>query len=476
MQKINGKRIEDVFEEKLHDYIGKTPKKNGEPRIIEGYYTIYPILKNEDVYKWISARMNKYSRSGKDPKNFKMTNYLNALQRYIDFYDDINDPSELLKEDVDQRNNRLLNYLGELIRDGINQATVRNNYQSRIKSFYSARGSPISDGLPTLDSGINDNEVILDKESIILIQNKLHRPEYKLILKFMALCGLRIGDVLNELTSSRNGEPKYKLRKFKRHYYIDKFWTSKENIIINFLFIPIELSNLLKATYNTDDLEQVDLRTILKTRLNKKTDKHSRINSYDVIDRIKAIAEELEIHENVKNHSFRKYFSNQISSINLLNYNAKIGADFENTFKEHLMGYKLRDLSNAYKQKLKDINQFYELWKPIERAIGIDYEIIDETNIKVKEMSEKYENLEAKYEELINTSIKKDKEIAELKTNIDQYTKDMLSIIEQLNNSKIAKRIDKISEDINQVRERIKKGHEEDQELIVKMKELRENK
>lgn len=425
MLKINGLKIEVVFADKLHDHKGKIPLKNGEPRIIEGYYTIFPILHNEDVYKWITTKMNKYARSGKNPSKFKMTNYLDALQNYCEYYN-IENPSELLDENIDERNNRLLNYLGELIRSGRNQASVRNNYQSRIKSFYSARGSALSDGLPTLDEGINKNEIILEKNTIRLIQNKLERAEYNLILKFEALCGLRIGDILDELTTNKNGKAKYNLRKFNNHYYIDKFWTRKEDIIINFLFFPTELSNLLRATYNIRDLEKLDLRNILKTR------NGTRINKYDFIERVKKIAKELAIKENIKNHSFRKYFSNEISSVNLLNFNVKIGADFENKFKEHLMAHKLRDLSNTYKQRLKDINQFYELWKPIERVICIDCEIIDETNEKVKEINKKYDNLQEKFDSLIESDNQKDKEIQELKDKLANMKADYDKKLEEI--------------------------------------------
>ena len=394
MEKIeNGFDFEEIFAHKLYDHYGKTPKKNGDPREIIGFYTRYPFLNNEDVKKWINAKLNKYARTGKDPSNFKVTSYLSSLQKYLEFYN-IDNPSELLKENIDDRNNRLLHFLGELIRNGTNQVTVRNNYQAMVKSFYSARGSPLSDGLPTMDSGINHNEIELDKDSITLISNKLERPAYRIILKCMALLGLRISDVLVELTSEINGEAKYKLRKYEDHYYIDKFWTSKEDVIINYMFFPKELEKLIKSTYEVKDLEELDFRTILKTR------NGTTINGTDFLERVKIIADKLGITENIKNHSFRKYFSNQISSINLLQYNAKIGADFENIYKEHLMGHKSNDLSKAYKQKLQNINQFYELWKPIERAICIDYEIIDNTPGEINELKARITDLTDENKEL----------------------------------------------------------------------------
>jgi len=408
MEKIeNGFNFEDIFGHKLYDYIGKTPKKNGDPREIMGFYTRYPFLNNEDVKKWINAKLNKYSRTGKDPANFKITSYLSSFQKYLEFYD-IKNPSELLEENIDDRNNRLLHFLGELIRSGVNQVTVRNNYQAMVKSFYSSRGSPLSDGLPTMDSGINRNEIELDKDTIIQIANKLERPEYKIILKCMALLGLRISDVLEELSAENNGQAKYTLRKYEDHYYISKFWTQKEDVIINFLFLPRELEKLLSATYSVKNLEELDLRTVLKTR------NGTPIKTYDFLERVKLIAAELGITENVKNHSFRKYFSNQISSINLLKYNAKIGADFENIFKEHLMGHKSNDLSKSYKQKLTNIAQYYELWKPIERAICIDYEIIDITPEEIRDLKARITDLTDENSTLKGRMDKMEKNIEEM--------------------------------------------------------------
>jgi len=396
--------FEKIFAHKLYDRIGKTLKKNGEPRKIEGFYTRYPFLKNEDVKKWINAKLNKYTRTGKEPENFKIVSYLGALKKYLKF-NKTNNPSELLKENIDDRNKRLLHFLGESIRNGTNRVTVHNNYQALIKSFYSARGSPMSDGLPTLSSGANKNEIRLNKESLLLIQNKLERPEYKIILKCMILLGLRISDVLNELTSELNEEPKYKLEKHGEHYYIDKFLTRKENIIINYMFFPKELEKLLKSTYNINDLTNLDLRTILKTR------NGSNIKRNTFLDRVKTITNELGIKKNIKNHSFRKYFNTQICSINLLQYNAKIGSDFEHTFKEHLMGHKSKSLSDAYNQDLSNIDKFYELWIPIERAICIDYEIIDNTAEEIKDIkAELYE---------------KDKEINNMKQVLNYFMNEL---------------------------------------------------
>jgi integrase len=373
-------KLEDVFPKKLNGYVAA----NG--RTYKGWYEKYPVLNCGEVKRWVEAKMNRYARNGKDPADFQVTTYLNPLQKYCDFYD-VDDPAELLEETVDERNRRLLHYLGELIRGGSNETTVRNAYQSRIKSFYSARGAPVTDGLETLSSGQNHDEIILDKETLTLIQNKLERAEYRLILKFQALCGLRIGDVLGTLTAGEAGGPRYGLREYEGRWYIPKFKTRKEQVVINYLFLPKELSDLLRATYNEPDLGELDLREILRTR------NGTRIDGGDFLARCKEVADELGIEDNLKTHSFRKYFSNQISSVNLTETDNRIGADFENKFKEHLMGHKLSDLSRAYKQKLQSVETAFSLWKELEKAVCIDCEILDETDQRIGTLQDKYDSV-----------------------------------------------------------------------------------
>lgn len=131
-----------------------TTNKKGKITHHDGYYELYPILEDDDVFRWITTKMNKFAQKPhKEPKNFKISSYLNPLQKYCDFYD-VSYPSDLLKENLDKRNQRLVDYLVNLINvKGLNEVSVTNAYQSRIKSFYSARGSPITDGLETVDSG-----------------------------------------------------------------------------------------------------------------------------------------------------------------------------------------------------------------------------------------------------------------------------------------------------------------------------------
>ena len=408
MEKVKIQTLEDVF--------GKEE--------VEKWLSTYSVLRNENVRKWLENKLDRYTRNGKDGKNFQVTSYLTPFQKYCNYYK-VENPSDLLKENIDDRNKRLVNYLRDLIKAGENEASVRNAYQSRIKSFYSARGSPISDGLETLSSGINKNEIILDKEQIQLIQAKLERAEYRFILKCQALLGLRISDVLNELTTSKNGEAKYKIEKYSNHFHVKNFWTKKENVIINFLFFPKELTTLLQSIHNISDLRKLDLRDILLTR------RKTRINKYDYLARIKDICNELGIEENIKTHSFRKYFSNQISSTNLLKYNDKMGADLEGIFKEHLMGHKGKNLSESYKQKLKRIKWFYENWKPLEQSICIDCEIYDNTSKEIL-------NLKDKYDKLVEKDIEKDKEVNELKETMKTFFEAFLKmkgIVIEMNDS-----------------------------------------
>ena len=79
--------------------------------------------------------------------------------------------------------------------------------------------------------------------------------------KFQTLLGLRINDLLEELTSG-----KYEIEKYKDRYFIRNFLTQKEQVILNFLIIPKELEILIKSVMNIDDLTQLDLRKLFLTR------------------------------------------------------------------------------------------------------------------------------------------------------------------------------------------------------------------
>ena len=373
---------------------------------IEKWEKKYPIFKNQDVQKWISHKIEQYIQNGKDAKKFNITGYLNTLRKYCDFYECYN-PSELKKEDIDTRNKRLMDYLYHLLRNNTNEASAKNAYQSYIKSFYSDRGAPISSGLKSLKSGINHNEIILDKDTIKRIQVRLERPEYRLILKLQTLLGLRISDILDELTSG-----KYIIEKYQDRYFIRYFNTTKENVKIFYLFFPKELTILFQSIYGID-LTQLDLRTILKT---SRKEKPSKIKKYDYLRRIKKIAEKLGIKKNVKTHSFRKFFSSQI----------RRGPNVDIEFKEHLMGHESQNLSQAYNQNFRDINWFYKNWKKIEQFICIDGEIFDETNQEIFKLKEENIKLNEKIEMVLKNNIRLEKKLAKLKLKLKYLDPDKI--------------------------------------------------
>lgn len=434
---------------KLEDIKRKDLKEVFDTKKISNWLKKYPTLDNSEVSKWINTKMNKYARSGKDHKDFNVVSYISAFQSYCDHYK-VEDPEELLKEDLDTRNERIVNYLGHLISIGKNEASVRNAYQSRIRSFYSCRNAPVTDGLDTMDSGVNHEEIELNKERIKYIQKKLEKPEYGLILKLQTGLGLRIGDVLDELTflkqiKNEDGEvieefPKYKIEKNEKekHYFIRNFWTKKEKVIISNMFFPTELSDMFKIIYGKEcenDLTKLDLTNILLTRGKALKDENGkimkdeetkktiikegsrkRISRIDYLARIKRITKELGILKNVKTHSFRKFFSGQISTVNLTKYDDQMGSELADKFKEHLMGHKGNKLADTYKQKLKNHNWMYKNWKHLENAISIDYEVFDATDEEIetlkqenKELKERMKSIEEmmkKYSELLEKSEK----------------------------------------------------------------------
>ena len=107
----------------------------------------------------------------------------------------------------------------------------------------------------------------------------------------------------------------------------------KEGVKINYLFFPTELSNLIESIGG--------IKLVTKSG--------NPIKSYDVLERIKSIVEEMGLEGNIKTHSFRKYFSSQVRKCREV--------DIE--FKEHLMGHKGQNLSRSYNNNLKDIEWFY---------------------------------------------------------------------------------------------------------------------
>lgn len=429
----------------------------------DGYYELYPILENNDVFRWITTKMNKFAQKpNKEPKNFKISSYLNPLQKYCDFYD-VSNPSDLLKENIDKRNQRVVDYLVYLINEkGLNEVSVKNAYQSRIKSFYSARGSPITDGLETEDSGVNHNEMNLDREKIQAILNMINNSNYKLTAKTQALLGLRISDVLREL-------PKYKIFKHQEHYYIKNFLTIKENVRIKYVFFPNELTKLLQAIYQIENLRELDLSSrFLRTRKSKnKGDKV--ILSSEYLRKLKIVTKKLYPNEVMRSQSFRKYFATQISRVNLTKIRNDIGSDVESNFKEHLLGHKVHYSSKVYNQIINDINQFYELWKPLEASLYIDLETVNTTDKEVLEIKEKNVKLKEQIDILLSDGLKMKRLLLELFVKAEGY--DTLEDLEReegkLENQEYTLSI--VSEDDN-INEAVRKRKNENLQYLAEIK------
>jgi len=362
MQKMKLKTLIEVF--------GKDKSKK--------WIKKYPILKNKDVERWIIDKAEKFSSEGKEIEKFNVLSYLRPLSTYCEYWE-VENPEELLKEDIDSRNKRVLDYLNHLVKEGKNEVSVRNAYQSRIKSFYSARGSPVSAGLKTRDSGKNAGVTALDKDTIKKIYERLTNKNYRVILKSQALLGLRISDVLTEMNKNVKGKPKYVFEKHKDHYFIRNFETQKEKIRIDYLFFPRELTKLIQSIYKVKDLTNLKLNTFLKTRNDRNIDRYeySRI--------IKDIGKELKL-GNIRTHSFRKYFRTQLGKVNLIEKDNRISGNIENQIIESLMGHKVDYSIGVYAQNLKDLDLFYEIWLHFEKVVSIDIDIVDNTSKDVKKL------------------------------------------------------------------------------------------
>jgi len=381
----------------------------------------YPILANEDVLAWLRDKLDKFSNSGKDKTKFSITTYVNQLQSYC-LYNQVNNPTELLKEEIDIRNLRLKKYLNFLLlakseeelkkikEIGFNKkpsdVSVRNMIQSRIKSFYSNRGANISYGIETAKSGKNENEINLTgdygKEIIKKIKTKLESPEFRLVVQLQTQLGLRIDDVLNELPSGD-----YKIEKYGDHYFIKNFRTQKIGVVINYLFFTRELSELFQSIYNFDDLTKLDLTTILKTN------RDTRIDQNSFLQRIKEVFNELGINGNIKTHSFRKYFSSQVRNCKKL----------DDEFKEHLMGHAEFNLSQAYNNNLRDIEWFYHNWKYIETIICVDCIVYDNTNKDIIKLKEENLKLKEQVELALKGKLELEKEMTSLKEMVSNLAK-----------------------------------------------------
>lgn len=381
----------------------------------------YSVIKNSDVLSWIRDKIDKYTDEGKEANKFSITTYLKPLQQYC-LYNEVDNPSKLLEEKIDKRNSRVKKYLNFLIKVEENDeklkelgfskkpgdVSIRNFIQSRIKSFYSNRGANISFSMKTRKSGANKEELTLDKDTIRQIQNKLESIQYRLICKFETQEGMRIGDVLDELTGG-----KYKLELHKNHYFIRKFETQKEKVIINYLFFTQELSELLQSTY-PGDLKELNLKELFKTR------KGNRINKNDYLARLKEIVKELNIGENIKTHAFRKYFTSQISQRDYVDEN----------FNKHIEGREPDYREDVYLRHFNDINWFYEKWLIIEKKVCVDCIIVNKTSKKVLDLEQTVMEKDKQIKILLEVKIETEKKLKEQEEELKAQSTEFSNIKE----------------------------------------------
>lgn len=120
------------------------------------------------------------------------------------------------------------------------------------------------------------------------------------------------------------------------------------------------------------------------------------------------------------------------------------------------MGHKVHYSSNVYKQITQNIDNFYNLWKLLEGALSIDFEIRDDTN-------EEIENLKEKYDKLIELDNQKDKEIKEIKNTVKYMSKFLLMLDESFKEAIDSEYIPKIDdgivvseEEVRDFRERVR--------------------
>lgn len=377
--------LEKIFKEKWVKWVDK-----------------FSILTNKDVINYINDMVEQYTDEGKDPQDFKAGSYIKYIQQYCDFFNCEN-PSELLKEDIDTRNKRVKEYLKGLQKISLEDAkalgfrkipseeSIRNQIQGKIKGFYSNRGVNVSYGMKTVKHGANVNEIELDREMLKGIQAKLESIQYRLINKFESQTGLRIDDILNGLT---NG--KYKIEKYKKHYFIRSFKTKKEMVTINYLFFTQELSELLESAYPNTKLTELDLSGLFMSRgtkddngniVNQKT-----INQNNYLRRLKAIVKELGIDGNIKTHCVRKYFETRVGTL----IGAKVpnveNQSFQERFKTQLMGAEPNYRDSTYDNNLRSISWVYQRWLMVENVVCVDCIIVDNTSEDVKAL--KQENFE----------------------------------------------------------------------------------
>ena len=415
----------------------------------EKWIKSYSILSNKDVLAWIIDKIDKYTDEGKKAHKFTITAYLNKLQQYCNYnknHYQLNNPSDLLQEtDIDERNLRVKKYLQYLLKytkKDITElkelgfakiptsVTIRNNIQAKIKSFYSNRGLPISYNLKSAKQGANKNEITLTKDIIKKIQSKLESSNYRLICKFETQTGLRISDVIEELTT----ENKYKIEYYQEHYFVRNFITQKETVTINYLIFTKELTELIQSVYAIDDLTKLDLKTLFLTR------KGTRINKNDYLERLKAIISELGIKGNIKTHGLRKYYNSQLSK------NRKLLDD--DRILTHWEGREAPYTDQIYSRHIKDLDFYYTEWKKMEQFICIDCIVYDDThkdtkrhNKEILDLKERNIKLEGQIETILKSKIESDKKLEKLNSKIPNLLEDFENMKTELYNLKMSENL-----------------------------------
>ncbi|KKM58308.1 hypothetical protein LCGC14_1549610 [marine sediment metagenome] len=397
---------------------------------VDNWKKKFSILNDKSILAWIRDKIDKYTDEGKKAENFTISAYLNGLSQYCK-HNKVENPSELLKEELDNRNLRVKNYLQFLLtykkeksdylealgfRSGKrpSNVTIRNNIQAKIKSFYSNRGVPITYNLKSVKQGANINEITLTKDIIKKLQSKLESANYRLICKFESQTGLRINDVVVEMT---NG--KYVIEKYQEHYFIRNFKTQKENVVINFLFFTKELAEMVQSVNAIDDLTKLDLTKLFLTR------KNTRINKADYLRRLKEIIKALGIEGNIKTHGLRKYYNSKLAK------NRKLLDD--DRILTHWEGREAPYTDQIYSRHIKDIDFYYTEWKKMEEFICIDCIVYDKTNVEVLEHKEKIVKLNNQIDILLKNKIETteklerlmglEKKILDMDKNFDKFIK-----------------------------------------------------
>ena len=394
------KKIVKSEEYNLNEIFGKNK--------VDKWLKSYPILMNEDVKKWIVDKIDKYTDEGKLASGFNVPSYLKPLYQYC-LYNKTNNPSDLLKEDIDQRNLRVKKYLKEFLMNGEttldevkelgfrkipSEVSVRNSIQSRIKSFYSNRGSNVSYNLKSKKTGENKREITLTKDLIKKIQSNLESSNYRLICKCESQLGLRISDILDELTSG-----KYIVEKYKDRYFVRNFETQKRKVTINFMFFTKELQESFQANTGIDDLTKLELSDLFLSRNGKRISR----NSY--LARIKAIIKELGLKGNIKTHSFRKYYIGSIGKCANSLSDPRILSHFE--------GHESPYTDQSYLRLIKDIGSYYEEWVKTEKCVCIDCILIDKTNKEVLALKEENLKLKEQIDIVLKEKIEFEKDITQ---------------------------------------------------------------